>query len=120
MIITYDEHGGFFDHVDPPAIPTVPAGPYEPFSTLGVRVPAFVISPFGEAGTVSRGLFDHTSILQLLSERFADGSYSPDVDRRHRGSPSLDPLSNALTRATARIDVPSPPEGHHCPRNVGE
>jgi phospholipase C len=110
MIITYDEHGGFFDHVDPPAIPTVPAGPYDPFSTLGVRVPSFVISPFVEAGTVSHGLFDHTSILQLLSERFADGSYSADVDRRHQGAPSLDRLSNILTRDTARTDVPPPPE----------
>jgi phospholipase C len=110
ILITYDEHGGFFDHVEPPAIGTQPAGPYDPFSTLGVRVPGFVISPFVDAGTVSHGLFDHTSVLQLLGERFGGGSYSADVDRRHQGAPALDRLSALLTRDTARPDVPQPPE----------
>jgi len=110
IIVTYDEHGGFFDHVQPPAIGTPPAGPYDPFSTLGVRVPGFVVSPFVDAGTVSHGLFDHTSILQLLGERFANGSYSADVDRRHQGAPALDRLSALFTRDTPRPDVPHPPE----------
>jgi phospholipase C len=110
ILVTYDEHGGFFDHVEPPAITTPPAGPYDPFSTLGVRVPGLVISPFVEAGTVSHGLFDHTSVLQFLGERFGNGSYSPDVDRCHQGAPSLDRLSALLTRNTARPDVPHPPE----------
>lgn len=110
ILITYDEHGGFFDHVEPPKITTLPAGPYAPFSTLGVRVPGFVISPFVEAGTVSQGLFDHTSILQLLGDRFAAGSYSDAVDRRHQGTPSLDHLSSVLTRDTARSDVPTAPD----------
>ena len=43
MVVTYDEHGGFFDHVSPPALRTdPPAGAlYKGFETLGVRVPAF-------------------------------------------------------------------------------
>jgi phospholipase C len=110
IFITYDEHGGFFDHLEPPAIATPSAGPYDPFSTLGVRVPGFVISPFVDAGTVSHGLFDHTSVLQLLGDRFGNGSYSADVDRRHQGAPALDRLSALLTRETARPDVPHPPE----------
>src|SRR5258708_707552 len=44
MIISYDEHGGFFDHVSPPFVPTHPpqAGRYPSFRSLGVRVPAYV------------------------------------------------------------------------------
>jgi phospholipase C len=110
MVITYDEHGGFFDHVEPPRLSTPAAGPYDPFATLGVRVPAFVVTPFVDAGTVAHGLFDHTSILQLLAERFGDGRYSADVDRRHQGDPALDRLSAVLTRQAPRPDVPQPPE----------
>ena len=49
MIVTYDEHGGFFDHVSPPALRTDPplgVAYKRGFDTLGVRVPGFVISPF--------------------------------------------------------------------------
>jgi len=110
LLVTYDEHGGFFDHLQPPAIGTLPAGPYDPFSTLGVRVPGLVVSPFVDAATVSHGRFDHTSILQLLGERFGNGHYSPAVDRRHQGTPALDRLSALFTRDTPRPDVPHPPD----------
>ncbi|MDQ6891102.1 MAG: phospholipase [Acidobacteriota bacterium] len=83
LIITYDEHGGFFDHVSPPSIPTnSPAGEYPPFPSLGVRVPAYVVSPFVKAGGVSNALLDHTSMLKLLGEKFNKGSYSAAVDAR--------------------------------------
>jgi phospholipase C len=68
MIVTYDEHGGFFDHVPPLKIPAVAGDQF--FRTTGVRVPAFVISPHVEPGTVFHGPLDHTSILQLLADRF--------------------------------------------------
>src|SRR5262249_33825478 len=48
MIVTYDEHGGFFDHVAPLPIPTNAAG--FQFTTSGVRVPAFVVSPLVASG----------------------------------------------------------------------
>jgi len=91
LIITYDEHGGFFDHVPPPAVPTAP--PKEAkwktttsFTTLGVRVPALVVSPYVKAGTVCHETFDHTSILQLLADRFAPGKgFSPEVNQRRDG-----------------------------------
>ena len=85
MIITYDEHGGFFDHVSPPNVSTsAPAiAHYEPFDTLGVRVPAFVVSPFVKSGQPFNSTLDHTSILKFVGQRFApDGSYSPPVDSR--------------------------------------
>lgn len=55
LIIVYDEHGGFFDHVSPPLVPTPPpqAHLYPPFTSLGVRVPAYVVSPFVQPGSVS-------------------------------------------------------------------
>ena len=90
MIVAYDEHGGFFDHISPPPMTTEPppnAKYTAGFTTLGVRVPAFVISPFVEPKSVSHILFDHTSILKFLGQKFgANGSYSPFVDNRAVGS----------------------------------
>ena len=91
VIVTYDEHGGFFDHVSPPALRTDPPGDAlynTPFETLGVRVPAFVISPFVEAGTVFNQLLDHTSILcNSLAKNLAPAGAIPmSVDRREVGS----------------------------------
>jgi phospholipase C len=67
LVVTYDEHGGFFDHVKPP-----PAEDDNPdFQTYGVRVPAFVVSPLVEPGTVMHTLFDHTSLIRTILLRFA-------------------------------------------------
>lgn len=107
LLVTYDEHGGFFDHVSPLNIPTPLAGhgPRPVFLTTGVRVPAFVISPLVDPATVYSGPLDHTSVLQLLGDKYAGGLYSPEVAARQ---PSLSRLSNALTRSTPRLDVPEP------------
>jgi phospholipase C len=89
MIVTYDEHGGFFDHVSPPALRTdAPSGAsYPSFETLGVRVPAFIISPFVKPGSVFSGRLDHTSILKFIGKIFGKGGiYSPEVDQRPVGS----------------------------------
>lgn len=85
MIVTYDEHGGFFDHVSPPAVRT--AIPQEAhytnaFETLGVRVPSFVISPFVDPRSVFSKTMDHTSILKLIGSKFGGGQYSAEVDQR--------------------------------------
>ena len=65
-IVTYDEHGGFFDHVLPPAAhDDRPA-----FRTYGVRVPALVVSPFTERASVSNVAYDHTSIIKTILMRF--------------------------------------------------
>jgi phospholipase C len=88
IIITYDEHGGFFDHVSPiPLITNPPEGAnYPPFETSGVRVPALVVSPFVEPGTVYKGVLDHTSILKFIGQVFGKGGYSSEVDKRPVGS----------------------------------
>jgi phospholipase C len=98
MILYYDEHGGFFDHAPPPLIPytTIGSNPY-PFLSLGPRIPGIIISPFVNSGSVCHELFDHTSVLQLLAEKFTPGSiYSQNVDaRRIAGIKSIqDTLSN--------------------------
>jgi len=104
LVITYDEHGGFFDHVPPLAIETVIAGTQ--FKTTGVRVPAFLVSPHVEAGTVFSGPLDHTSLLQLLDDRFGGPhGYSVAVNARQ---PYLDRISRALTRRPGPNDVPPP------------
>jgi len=88
MIVTYDEHGGFFDHVSPVSLKTKPpAGRrYPAFETTGVRVPALIVSPFVTAKTVFHGLLDHTSILKFIAQIFGQGLYSPEVDQRPVGS----------------------------------
>ena len=85
LIITYDENGGFFDHVVPPVPPPGTPGEYLTPSGLaaapeaagysgpiglGFRVPTLVISPFSRGGKVCGDTFDHTSTLRLLETRF--------------------------------------------------
>ena len=83
LIVTYDEHGGFFDHVPPLPAPTTING--VKIDTTGVRVPAFIVSPYVTPGVPFSGPLDHTSILQLIADRFTDPieRYSQAVDDRH-------------------------------------
>jgi phospholipase C len=103
--VTFDEHGGFYDHVPPLDVPFVaPEGATftEGFKTTGVRVPAIVVSPLVERGAVCHASLDHTSLLQLFATQFGDPgeSYSPDVDARR--SDGIENASTALTRETPR------------------
>jgi phospholipase C len=83
LFATYDENGGFFDHVPPPVAPPGTPGEYltvEPLPEiaggirgpvgLGFRVPMLVISPFSRGGLVCSKTFDHTSLLRFLERRF--------------------------------------------------
>ncbi|NCG18466.1 MAG: phosphoesterase [Rhodobacterales bacterium] len=63
LLITYDEHGGFYDHVPPPTAADDRAS--EGFDQLGFRVPSVVVSPWSKPGHVSHEVFDHTSMLAL-------------------------------------------------------
>jgi phospholipase C len=97
LVVVYDEHGGLYDHVSPPAAednrPT--------FQRYGVRVPAFIVSPFIEPNTVSHVVFDHTSLIKTILLKFckrADGSI-PDMGKRVTNANHLGVL---LTRPTPR------------------
>jgi phospholipase C len=68
LLVVYDEHGGFHDHVPPPeAIDDDPAK----FGRYGVRVPALAVSSWIPPRSVASTLFDHTSIIKTILTRFA-------------------------------------------------
>jgi phospholipase C len=77
LLITYDEHGGFYDHVVPP--PATPPGDAAfsrlnihgfDFAQLGVRVPAVIVSPLIEKGTIDHRVYDHSSVPATLIKLF--------------------------------------------------
>ena len=76
--MTYDEHGGLYDHVAPPkACPPDEIAPIlnekdtpAQFDEYGVRVPFIVVSPFAKRHYVSHTVYDHTSILRFVEARF--------------------------------------------------
>ena len=83
LFITWDENGGFFEHVKPPTAPPGTPGEYVTVSNLppeaegirgpiglGFRVPMLVVSPFSRGGLVCSDTFDHTSTLRFIERRF--------------------------------------------------
>jgi len=84
LVITYDEHGGFYDHVEPPATDDHPR-----YETLGVRVPALVVGPRVRKH-VSHEVFDHTSLIATILRRFAPEALAEMPERvqkaRHLGT----------------------------------
>jgi phospholipase C len=78
LFITYDEHGGYYDHVPPPRAikpdstpPRLkPDDPPGAFDRYGFRVPLIAVSPYARANYVSRVVQDHTSILRFIEARF--------------------------------------------------
>jgi phospholipase C len=74
LVVIYDEHGGFYDHVKPPktVAPDDLTSAYG-FDQLGVRVPALLISPRCQR-RVEKTQFDHTSLLKYLTEKWNLGS----------------------------------------------
>jgi phospholipase C len=119
LIITYDEHGGFFDHVHPPSLPLFdPQAPdppgfavigvdpetYEPIDHYGFRVPAFVVSPWVPPRSVGKSVYDHTSILKTIIARFL-GDDPPDMGLRVLLARDVGPL---LSLDQPRIPVRPP------------
>ena len=122
LFVTYDENGGFFDHVPPMTAPpgtpgeyvTAPAVPDptvvgSPAITgpigLGFRVPMLVISPFSRGGFVSSDLFDHTSVLRFLETRF--GAEVPNLSTWRRAA--VGDLTSALNFVKPDESVPNLP-----------
>jgi phospholipase C len=66
LVFTFDEWGGFFEHVSPPTAPDVKPE----YEQRGFRVPAVLVSPFARRGHVAHATYDHTSILRLVEWRF--------------------------------------------------
>jgi phospholipase C len=108
LVITYDEHGGCYDHVPPPATAVPPdssAGQFGfDFARFGVRVPTVLVSPLIEPGTVFRvpdhaTPLDHTSILKTLQQRWT----LPSLTARDAAAAGIGAV---LTRTVARTDDP--------------
>ena len=106
MVVYYDEHGGFYDHVPPPPIGyTTTGSDSHSFESLGPRIPGLVISPFVKPGSICSELFDHTSVLQFIAETFTNGTiYSPTVSKRKAAG--IQSISVALDNTTP---FPAPP-----------
>jgi phospholipase C len=102
LLVTFDEHGGTYDHVPPPAAPPPDpaAGPGQlgfTFDRLGVRVPAIAISAWAPERTVITGQYQHTSMLATLRRRWSLGQ---PLTARDASAADLDPvLSLAVPRA---------------------
>jgi phospholipase C len=121
LLIVYDEHGGIYDHVVPPACPpdqfTASAndtGTGRPFAfdRLGVRVPAILVSPWIQKGTVVDRVFDHASIPATVTKFFLS-EYSPRSPRETNADVfiepnvgTVDPARNLLSLDTMRTDCP--------------
>ncbi len=105
LVISYDEHGGFYDHVTPPAaIPPDDHSDEYGFTRLGVRVPAVLVSPWFDP-QVCHEQFDHTSLLRLLQRKWGLG------DLGRRTGAATDPLEVLQLRATPRTDAPQTVSG---------
>ena len=107
LVVTYDEHGGFYDHVVPKVGDTIaPDSDSSPgehgfgFDQLGVRVPAVLVSPLLDA-QVLHDRFDHTSLLRMLQDLWGIG----DLGKRTANAKS--PLAALTLRATPRTDTPA-------------
>jgi phospholipase C len=72
FVLTYDEWGGFYDHVKPPVLADNRASPVDAdnFGQAGFRVPAVIASPYARRGYADHTLYDHTSVLRFLEWRF--------------------------------------------------
>jgi phospholipase C len=73
LVVTYDEWGGFYDHVAPGSAPDVSATT----ALRGFRVPTVVISPRARRGAVAHGTYDHTSILRAIEWRWGLPALTP-------------------------------------------
>ena len=121
MLVVYDEHGGLYDHVPPPACKPdkfhsseADPGTNQPFKfdRLGVRVPAILISPWIPKNTVVDRVFDHASIPATVAKFFLedDPNRSPrEINADVFIEPNVQPVDanrNLLSLANMRDDCP--------------
>jgi phospholipase C len=95
LVVTYDEWGGFWDHVDPPRLPDDRGTPRDPggefdFGQLGFRIPSSIMSPWtrtpdGRKSRVDHTVYEHSSFLRFVSENWG----LPHLTARDRATNSL-------------------------------
>jgi len=112
LAITYDEHGGCFDHVPPPAAVPPDSGHVKgqmgfAFDRLGVRVPMVLVSSYIEAGTVVNDQLQHTSMIRTMSDKWNLGHLS----HRDRTAPDIGMVfnrTNPRIQSTWPVTKPRP------------
>jgi phospholipase C len=100
-ILTYDESGGYFDHVPPPQVDAY---------GLGMRIPTWVISPWSRPGHLETTVYDHTSILKLIETTFGLptlASINHQFDKRTPGGPDYEAAGGAA------YGPPAPPRDEY-------
>ncbi len=108
FILTYDENGGYFDHVPPPVAPPGTPGEFAANTSIGLgfRVPTIVASPWSRGGKVNSTVFDHTSVLRLLETRF--GVEVPNLSAWRRKT--CGDLSTVLDFSAPDRSIPALPD----------
>ncbi len=101
LIITYDEHGGFHDHVPPPTT-DADARASEGFDQLGFRVPTIVAGPYVKERHVSQVVYEHTSWLALIEGIF-------ELDPLTARDAAADPMFDVFDEEALRSGQPRPP-----------
>ena len=107
LIWLYDEHGGYYDHVPPPAAippddipPMLPMGSQPgAYDRYGFRVPAVIVSPFAKPGFVSNTVRDHTAVLRFIETKWNLGALT-------RRDAMADDLSDCFDFTMPRLLTP--------------
>lgn len=104
LVILYDEHGGFFDHVPPPEA-SAPDEHIDDYACAryGVRVPALLVSPWIRKGVFSR-LLDHASLLKYLTDKWELGQLGDRVDNANSFADAFDFDSPPRLNVLPKID----------------
>ncbi len=107
LVIMFDEHGGYYDHVPPPTVPDSDPD----FRQIGFRVPAVVVGPQVRPGAVVSTPYEHVSILATLATRFGIASLGPRMDAAADLSACIDPdRASVMAPAAAlppTIEIPA-------------
>ncbi|WP_394825259.1 phospholipase C [Pendulispora albinea] len=101
LIIIYDEHGGFWDHVPPPAAPDDNAE----FRQFGFRIPAIIAGPTVKKGYLSTAAYDHTSVLATLAARWG----LPGLTTRSKAANALTDVFDPKRYKKPAEPAPEPP-----------
>jgi phospholipase C len=112
LIITYDEHGGFYDHVKPPALADDERIEGDYFKRRGVRVPAILVSPYTRTTGPDRVCsepMDHCSVLKLLCDWLEIAPWTPRIETPHIKSVAAGIPAAVPDEIPAAPDAPDPP-----------
>jgi phospholipase C len=104
FVLTYDEHGGFFDHVAPPAL-SDRIEPETEFRSLGFRVPSIVVGPHVRRGCAIDTVFEHGSVLSTVCRRFGLAPLNARSDAAADLSSCIDPLRLAAPLSPPQLPV---------------